>query len=566
MEFLKWWQSAVFYQIYPRSFADGNGDGIGDLKGMTEKLDYLQSLGINAVWLSPHFPSPMKDCGYDVAGYCAVAPEYGSLEEFKQFLNAAHDHGIRVILDLVMNHTSDQHPWFIESCSSRSNPKRDWYVWKDGEPGNPPNNWQSSFGGSAWEYDDKTQSYYYHFFYTEQPDLNWHNPEVKQAMWDAVRFWLDMGVDGFRLDAIGTIYEDARMSDHQTGLSLEDLYMIGYAAKTDEENKNMESLWREMFKYQTDQPGMHELMKELRSLVDEYKDRVLVGESEEIAYYGNGKDELHMVFNFPMMLTRQMTPDWVRKNQVERHAAIPEGAWEGNTLNNHDSGRMFNRFSDSIHMKEYARLNTALMLTLHGTPFLYNGEEIGMTDLHMDPGNFWDENGKIAYQFLRERVGLPEGEAKKMAADFGRDKGRTPNQWDNLPNGGFCPDGVTPWLPVNPNYAQGINAREQIEDPDSLLHDYKRMIAMRKITPALIAGDFQLIRENDQKSLIFLRSLPNQKVLVALNYCDHARLVQVGIAGEQLEVIYSTHKAPGSCQRAERLSLRPFEVFIAEYK
>jgi alpha-glucosidase len=294
---LTWWQKGVFYQIYPRSFADGNGDGIGDFYGMIERLDYLRELGIDAVWLSPHYPSPNADCGYDVADYVGVAPEYGTLDDFERFLDGAHQRGIRVILDLVLNHTSDQHPWFIESKSSRDNQKRDWYVWRDGKEGGPPNNWYSSFGGSAWEYDSVTEQYYYHYFLKEQPDLNWRNPAVKRALWDAVCFWLDRGVDGFRLDAIGTIFERPDFADQTAEFTQRELVQALHAAQTQEEQERLAEYWKIMFEYQLDQPGVHELMQELRALVDEYSDRMLVGESEDIAYYGDGTNELHLAFN-----------------------------------------------------------------------------------------------------------------------------------------------------------------------------------------------------------------------------------------------------------------------------
>ncbi|MEN8097643.1 MAG: alpha-amylase family glycosyl hydrolase, partial [Chloroflexota bacterium] len=323
MKDAKWWQSAVFYQIYPRSFADGNGDGIGDLAGMISKLDYLKQLGIDAVWLSPHYPSPQHDCGYDVADYTDVAPEYGTLDEFKRFLDLAHQRDIRIVIDLVLNHTSHEHPWFTDSSSSRDNPKRDWYVWRDGRGDRPPNNWLSTFGGSAWEYSEATGQYYYHFFLKEQPDLNWRNPEVKQAMFDVVRFWLDMGVDGFRLDAIGTIFEDPAMPDHDSDLTWTDLRNMRNMAETEDERKRQSELWLSIFEKQVEQPGVHELMKELRLVVDEYEDRVLIGETSDIVFYGDGTDELHMVFNFGLMREGELTAQMIRANQEDLLEAIP---------------------------------------------------------------------------------------------------------------------------------------------------------------------------------------------------------------------------------------------------
>ncbi|MBE0696304.1 MAG: alpha-glucosidase, partial [Anaerolineaceae bacterium] len=459
MKALKWWQTSIFYQIYPRSFADGNGDGIGDFRGMIGKLDYLKELGIDALWLSPHFPSPQWDCGYDIADYMAVEPEYGTMAEFKQFLEEAHRRGIRVILDLVLNHTSDQHAWFLESRSSRDNPRRDWYIWQDAnEDGSLPNNWYSTFGGPAWEYDSQTDSYYYHFFFKQQPDLNWRNPEVKKAMFEAVRFWLDMGVDGYRLDAIGTVYEDPEMPDHKAGITQEELFGLSYQAKTPEEWQKLEPIWKEMFRYQHDQPGIHELMQELRNLINEYPDRVLVGETDEISFYGSGDDELHLVFNFPLTQTEQLTPAWVRENQKTRLEQLPSVSWPCNTLGNHDSPRVYNRFGDGKNNPALARQNLVLLLALKGTPFLYNGEEIGMSDFMIEEVSLMRDQVALYYHELAIKLaGLPEAEAALLAARNGRDKNRTPTQWANLPNAGFSPAGVTTWLPVNPDFASGVN-------------------------------------------------------------------------------------------------------------
>ncbi|MDP3046334.1 MAG: alpha-amylase family glycosyl hydrolase, partial [Chloroflexota bacterium] len=275
----RWWQTAIFYQIYPRSFADSNGDGIGDLPGITAKLDYLQKLGVDAIWLSPHFPSPLFDCGYDVSDYLGVAPEYGTMADFQRLLAEVHGRGMRLILDMVLNHTSDEHAWFRESRSSRDNPKRDWYVWKNGRENGTPNNWYSTFGGPAWEYDEATGQYYYHFFFKQQPDLNWRNPRVKEAMFQVVRFWLDMGVDGFRLDAIGTIFEHPGMPDHTATMTQDELILASRDAATPEHSKSLAAQWQAMFGLQVDQPGMHELLQDLRRLVDRYPGRVLVGES-----------------------------------------------------------------------------------------------------------------------------------------------------------------------------------------------------------------------------------------------------------------------------------------------
>ncbi len=566
---MKWWQSAVFYQIYPRSFADGNGDGIGDLKGMTARLDYLKDLGVDALWLSPHYPSPMADCGYDISSYVDVAPEYGSLDDFRCFLDEAHRRGMRVVLDLVLNHTSDQHPWFLESRSSRDNPKRDWYIWRDGNDGSPPNNWYSAFGGPAWQWDETTRSYYYHFFFKEQPDLNWRNPQVKQAMWDVVRFWLGMGVDGFRLDAIGTIYEEEGLPDQQAGLTLDEVYRLKRLASTPQEQALALEKDEQLFRHQHDLPGMHELMRELRAVVDEYDDRVLIGETDEIAYYGNGRDELHLVFNFPLMHTGRITPAWVRANQTLRLGQLPPGAWPCNTLGNHDSPRLVSRYRDGIPDGALARLALAAILTLQGTPFLYNGDEIGMTDFPLsDLSQFKDLLGVWAYHMEIDVLSVSPPEALAYANHLGRDKCRTPLQWANRPNGGFSPKGVATWLPVNPNFAEGVNVADQAENADSLLNFYRQMLRVRKNTPALIAGDYRPLAPEVEGTLAFLRSDPEsgQTCLVILNMIDQAATLQLDLTPRSARRIFSNRVRAKETDDVARLTVAPYEIYIGELK
>jgi alpha-glucosidase len=568
MTTLKWWQTALFYQIYPRSFADGNADGIGDFKGITAKLDYLKDLGIDAIWLSPHFPSPNWDCGYDISDYCNVAPEYGTLEDFKTFLSEAHKRGIRVILDLVLNHTSDEHAWFLESKSSRDNPKADWYIWAD----TPPNNWQSCFDGEAWTYVPERGQYYYHYFMKQQPDLNWRNPEVKQAMWDAVRFWLDLGVDGYRLDALGTIYEDPALTPHNVPMTMGELRRFSETASTTKEKKLAEKYWFEMFKHQWGGPGIHDLMKELRAILDEYDgDRMLVGEDDNIDYMGNGDDELHLVFNFPLMRTERITPAHIRKNQKERLArldSLPTRGWGCNTLGNHDTSRVYSRYGDGLHNAELARLNVALVLTLRGTPFLYNGEEIGMTDtIITDPSKLRDTMATWYYEHLVNEMGVPPAEAAQRAGEMTRDKNRTPLQWDNSPNGGFCPASVSPWLPVNPNYAEGINVREQDYNPASLLNYYRHLIRVRKNTPALLTGEYKALHERAQDYFAFLRFTDEQTVLVALNYSANHHEIKFNLPGKKAaRVLFSSAGRSKKDEPLGKISLGAFEVLIAELK
>lgn len=574
---LKWWQKAVFYQIYPRSFADSNGDGIGDLPGIIDRLDYLKDLGVDAIWLSPHFPSPQFDCGYDISNYTDVAPEYGDLDTFQRLLEEAHSRDIRLILDLVLNHTSDLHPWFLESRSSLDNPKRDWYVWRDGKGSDPPNNWYSAFGGSAWEYDPHTGQYYYHYFFKEQPDLNWRNPAVRQAMYAAARFWLDMGVDGFRLDAIGTLFEDPDLQAYRGGPSPADLIHSFFKTHNQEEHGKVINELRKMFKHQVDQPEVHEVMGELRSVLEDYDGRILVGETDEIAYCA--PDELHMVFNFPLMRTNRLTPAWVRDNQRQRLEGLQllgcpaPGAWPCNTLGNHDTPRVYTQFGDRENDEQLARLSLALMLTLRGTPFLYNGEEIGMADLILDDiEQFRDMLGVWRYRLERETFGMPEGEAITIAAAHTRDKCRTPMQWSGALNAGFCPPSVKPWLPVHPNYSQRVNVSDQEGDRGSLLEFYRKMLQVRRETPALVSGEYLAVHEQATDYLAFLRVTREQVCLVVLNMFGRSHTLDfsdISLSNPNrsfhgARLLFSSREREQAGPPISRIEISPFEVFIAE--
>ncbi|MEE4195349.1 MAG: alpha-glucosidase [Anaerolineae bacterium] len=567
-----WWETAVFYQIYPRSFADGNGDGIGDFKGMISKLDYLSSLGIDAVWLSPHYPSPQLDVGYDISNYTDVNPEYGTLDEFKTFLNGLHERGIKLILDLVLNHTSWEHPWFLASKSSKDDPKRNWYIWQDGKGDQPPNNWVSTFGGSAWEYDETTRQYYYHFFFNNQPDLNWRNPEVKQAMFDAVRFWLDLGVDGFRLDAIGTIFEDPDLPDHKSPLSPEELYAklapFFFGTATPEmvaEQEAIEEGFDLLHEYQVNQPGVHELMRELRSVIDEYDDRMLVGETQEPSYYGNGKNELHQTFNFHLLSSEKLTPQILIDNQNRRLGECPEGCWPANTFNNHDGTRLISRFGDDNNARQLSRVYAALLLTLKGTPYLFNGEEIAMSNYVLEDVSFIRDNVALFYKSLMEKgLGMSPEEAGKVCGRLSRDVCRTPMQWRNGPNAGFSPEGITTWLPANPNYAHGINVAEQEDDPESHLNFYRQLIALRKDTPALQIGDYTAIGQQQKDTFAFLRMLDGVTVMVVLNFNEKTQTVDFSQLAKQAKTLYSSNGNNGETLSLDKVTLEPFGILITE--
>ena len=556
----KWWQSAVFYQIYPRSFADGNGDGIGDLKGMIAKLDYLQELGVDAIWLSPHFPSPYVDCGYDVSDYQDVAPEYGNLSEFRQFLEGLHQRGMKLVLDLVMNHTSDEHPWFIESRSSRDNPKRNWYVWENGVNGGPPNNWYSAFGGSAWEYDAHTDSYYYHYFFKEQPDLNWHNPEVKEAMFNAARFWLDMGVDGYRLDAVGTIFEDEGYPAIAEGLSQEGLYRLASRTPNPKMNETVMRYWMSMFGNQTNLPEVHDVMKELRVVIDEYEDRVLIGETDDIAYYGNGDDELHLNFNFPLMRTTRLSAAHVKQNQRQRLGALPLGAWPCNSLGNHDTARMYTVFGDGENNNLMARLHLLLLLTLKGTPFLYNGEEIGMSDLFLDDEKRFRDPLSLLYANLERNVmGSDDKAAVLKGAQMGRDRNRTPMQWSGEANGGFCPPEVEPWLPVNPDHASGVSVSAQEGAADSMLNYYRNLLKFRRQHSSLQTGQYEEIETGNEQVFGFRRWDESESLTILLNLSDQPQKVDhPGCAGAVLFGNLSSK----AVTEGEKLILSPYQGIV----
>jgi alpha-glucosidase len=478
-----------------------------------------------------------------------------------------------VILDLVMNHTSDQHAWFLESRSSRDNPKRDWYIWRDGKNSGPPNNWYSTFGGPAWEYDPATDQFYYHYFFKEQPDLNWRNPEVKEAMFSAVRFWLDMGVDGFRLDAIGTIYEDPDLPDHTSQKTQAELFLSARAAETPEEMLAVRNEFKQMYGFQHDLPGLHELLRELRLVINEYDDRMLVGETDEISYYGDGTNELNLVFNFPLMRTTKMSAGWIRANQKQRLEELPKMAWPCNTMCNHDTPRDKSRYSDGKHADEIARLSLALMLTLRGTPFLYNGEEIGMSDYPFtEVERMRDTLGIWFYHQASSLLGLSPEEASRIAAATGRDKCRTPNQWRNAANAGFCPEGVEPWLPVNPDYAAGINVADQEDDPASMLNFYRRMISLRKNIPALVFGSYIPLHEDDPDVLAYLRVTQGKACLVVLNYSENSSTLDfAGLEVDGREVIpagamvlYSSSARPERLDGLGQVELAPWEILIAD--
>jgi len=480
----EWWRHAIFYEVYPRSFADSNSDGIGDLNGIAAKLDYLHDLGVDAIWITPCFPSPQVDFGYDVSDYVNIDPMYGTLDDFDRLVSEARKRNIRVILDFVVNHTSDQHAWFLDSKSSKTAAYRDWYVWHDAKgPNRPPNNWLSTFGSPAWKYDPATKQYYYHYFYPEQPDLNWRNPAVEKAMFDATRFWYKRGVAGFRLDAVDTLYEDPQLRDDPV-LPGKDKFG---RPKLDE-------------KYNKKLPELHLALQRLRTVADEY-DAVLIGETwtndvkELEEYYGNNGNELQL----PMDL--QLTKLTFSAKSFREHIKAVDSArgWPTYVISNHDIPRSYTRYGDGVHSDDIAKMMAAFYLTLRGTPIMYYGEELGMQN--NDPKSKEDVKDPIGV------LGWPK--------EKGRDGERTPMQWSAGPNAGFS--SAKPWLPV-PESAKTHNVETETGNERSVLSFYKKVIHLRKTEPALIEGSYIPLNESDPNVLSYLRKSDKETILVVLNF------------------------------------------------
>ncbi|HVM29502.1 MAG TPA: alpha-amylase family glycosyl hydrolase [Candidatus Limnocylindrales bacterium] len=525
-----WWQSGVLYEVYPRSFGDASGDGVGDLAGITERLDYLEWLGVNAIWIAPFYPSPMADFGYDVADHTNVDPLFGSLDDFDVLLAEAHRRAIRVVVDYVPNHTSDRHPWFTDSRSSRDSPKRDWYVWRDAAPGSgPPNNWISMFGGSAWEWDEATSQYYLHSFLKQQPDINWREPAARQAMLGVLRFWLERGVDGFRIDVAQFVAKDPQLRDNPPNPHPERLAHLGE--------------WRhQLHLYDHGHPDMHDIYREIRRLVDGYPGkRVTIGELHHPEFdvwarsYGQDLDEIHLPFNFHLLRA-----DWnaasVRAVVDGISAALPAGAWANWVLGNHDQPRIASRVGQG-----QARVAMMLLLTLRGAPTLYYGDEIGM------------ENATIPVDRLRDPWGITEPAQS-------RDPERTPMQWNGSANAGFCPPGVEPWLPLASDW-QTRNVAAQRDDPSSLLGLTRRLLELRRTIPALIEGTYAPV-DSAEGVFAYTRRLPDEPtLLVALNFTDEPRPLTLATDGR---VVFSTdpHREQGLVRSPLRLA--PSEGLLLE--
>jgi alpha-glucosidase len=498
-----WWQRAVIYQIYPRSFCDSNGDGIGDLAGIIERLDYLsETLGVDALWLSPFYPSPMADFGYDIANYKDIDPIFGDLATFDELVTQVHRRGMYLIVDWVPNHTSDQHPWFQASRSSRTDPQRGWYIWADAKPdGSPPNNWLSVFGGSAWTWDHATGQYYLHTFLPQQPDLNWRNPVVRVAMYDTVRFWLDRGVDGLRVDAAQHLMKDPALRDNPPSPTPDTLLYKAFG-----------EYGSQIHLYDTAHPDVHVVYRELRRVLDAYsteRPRMATAEihifdlPEWVQYYGLNLDELHLPFNFGL-LRAPWTARAVRAVADALEAVLPAGAWPNYVLGNHDEPRIASRIGPA-----HARVAMMLLLTLRGTPTLYYADELGMQDVPIPPEQVQDPWGK-----------------RVQGLGLGRDPERTPMQWNADPHAGFCPPDVQPWLPVGTDWRQ-VNVAVERADPRSMLTMTRRLLALRREREALAVGAYRPLDEVPEACFVYERQSDSQRLLVALNFSSEPQVLHL---------------------------------------
>ncbi len=525
-----WWQRGVIYQIYPRSFQDSNGDGVGDLKGIERRLDHLAEMGIDAIWISPIYPSPMADFGYDVADYCDIDPRFGTLGDFDALIAAAHALNLRVILDFVPNHTSNTHPWFVESRASRTSPRRDWYIWRDpAAGGGPPNNWISDFGGSAWEWDAASGQYYYHAFLKEQPDLNWRNHAVQQAMYGVLRFWFARGVDGFRIDVLWHLIKAAHFPDNP----LNPAYHEGLG--------EMDRVRQE---HSTDQPEVHAIAAEMRRIADSYGDRVLIGEiylplERLMLYYGREEPGVHMPFNFGL-IGAQWDARALAAMIAAYEAALPPGGWPNWVLGNHDRPRIAARLGEA-----QARVAAMLLLTLRGTPTVYYGDEIALGLVAIPPAQVHDPR-----------------ELREPGLGLGRDPERTPMPWDTTANAGFTT--AAPWLPLNDDW-RARNVERQAHAPGSMLALHRRLLALRRGHPALSIGEIALLDGSHDTAgdiLAYERRAGEERLLIALNVGDRPQELSVPPWASHARVLISTLEGAPPSQSGARIALRPGEGLI----
>ena len=550
----KWWKESVVYQIYPRSFMDSNGDGIGDIKGITSKLDYLKELGIDVIWLSPVYQSPNDDNGYDISDYQAIMQEFGNMEDFDEMLAAAHERGIKIMMDLVVNHTSDEHRWFVESRKSKNNPYRDYYIWRDAKDGREPNNWGSCFGGSAWQYDETTDMYFLHLFSKKQPDLNWDNKVVRREVFDMMTWWLEKGVDGFRMDVISMISKVPGLPDGP---------------------KDKDALYGDFGPSVINGPHVHDYLKEMRKEVLSKFDTITVGETsgvtveEAVKYAADDESELNMVFQFEQNdldggehgkwnLNKIYLPDL--KAVLNRWQTYLEGkAWNSLYWSNHDQPRIVSRLGNDT--EAYRELSAKMLaICLHmmkGTPYIYQGEELGMTNVpfaSMD--EFRDIESINAYREYTENGIIAPEDMMKYLNYKSRDNARTPMQWSDEENGGFTKG--TPWIKINPNYTT-INAREQMEREDSVFHYYQKLISLRKKEPVIVYGTFALLMPEDEDIFMYTRTYEQEKLLVICNFSQKERELEIPEEWERGTILLGNYK---DAAVGRKMCLRDYEAIV----
>lgn len=551
----KWWKESVVYQIYPRSFMDSNGDGIGDINGITSKLDYLKELGINVIWLSPVYQSPNDDNGYDISDYQAIMEEFGTMEDFDRMLQAAHERGIKIMMDLVVNHTSDEHTWFVESRKSKENPYRDYYIWREGKNGEAPNNWGSCFGGSAWEYDQATDMYFLHLFSKKQPDLNWDNEKVRKEVFDMMTWWLSKGVDGFRMDVISMISKVPELPDGTKGEG---------------------ALYGDFGPSVINGPHVHEYLQEMRNRVLSEFDTITVGETsgvtveEAVKYAADDESELNMVFQFEQNdldngehskwnLKKIYLPD-LKEILAKWQTRLEGKAWNSLYWNNHDQPRIVSRLGND---REYREVSAKMLATcLHmmkGTPYIYQGEELGMTNVPFASlEEFRDIESINAYHEYTENGIIGEEDMLKFLCYKSRDNARTPMQWDNSANAGFSE--ARPWIKVNPNYTE-INAQEQLNRDDSVFHYYQKLIALRKQKEIIVYGNFELLLPEDEDIFMYTRALEKEKLLVICNFSKKERVVKLPDGFEAGDILITNYENP---EISDEMKLRPYEAIVIE--
>ena len=552
----RWWKESVVYQIYPRSFCDSNGDGIGDLNGITGKLDYLKELGIDVIWLSPVYKSPNDDNGYDISDYQAIMDEFGTMEDFDRMLATAHEKGIKIMMDLVVNHTSDEHKWFIESRKSTDNPYRDYYIWRPAkEDGSLPNNWGSCFSGPAWEYDKTTDMYFLHLFSKKQPDLNWDNPAVRQDVFDMMNWWLKKGVDGFRMDVISLISKEPGLPDKETGIN-------GYAT----------------FNVSANGPHVHEYLQEMRQKALNNADTITVGECSGVTleeakkYARSDEKELNMVFQFEHMdvdsdekagkwTTRKMDLRNLKKILTRWQKGLQDIAWNSLYWENHDQPRSVSRFGNDSD--EYREISAKMLATcihmMQGTPYVYQGEELGMTNCPFNTlDNFRDLESINAFHELTEQGKMTEEDMMAAIGYKGRDNARTPMQWDDSAYAGFST--TNPWIMVNPNYTK-INAKDQVNREDSVFKYYQKLIKLRHESELIVYGTYDLILDDDKDIYAYIRTLGDEKLIVYCNFSENTREVELPEEFANGKVLISNYI---DAKVNHKITLRPYEAIVIQ--